>query len=90
MLFVLKKTDIGWASQINQKLDEYNLETSWEKIAKESYVRWKNNFLTATEKRNKELLIDMCLSKKGEKTKTKLLIDKLRSDDYKRRPGLVS
>ena len=44
MLFVLQKTDIGWASQINRKLEEYSLETSWER----------------TEKRNKKLLIDMC------------------------------
>ena len=86
MLFVLKKTDIGWASQINRKLEEYNLEISWEKISEDSFSCWKNRVLTAVEKRNKELLIEMCLSKKGEKTKTKFLLDKLKSVDYQRKP----
>ena len=86
MLFVLQQTDIGWASQINRKLEEYGLETSWNKIIKESRPKWKNAVLTATEKRNKEILIDMCYSKKGEKTKTRYVLEKLKSDSYERKP----
>ena len=86
MLFVLQQTDIGWASQINRKLEEYGLETSWDKIIKESRPKWKNAVLTATEKRNKEILIDMCYSKKGEKTKTRYVLEKLKSDCYERKP----
>ena len=36
--------------------------TSWEKISKNTYISWKNCVLTATEKRNKELLVDMCVN----------------------------
>ena len=82
----MQQTDIGWASQINRKLEEYGLETSWNKIIKESRPKWKNAVLTATEKRNKEILIDMCYSKKGEKTKTRYVLEKLKSDCYERKP----
>ena len=86
MLFVLKKSDIGWASQINNKLEEYGLETSWDKISREPVTSWKKAVLTATDKRNKEKLIDMCYSKKEEKTKTRRILEKLMLDDYERRP----
>ena len=85
MLFVLKKSDIGWASQINSKLEEYGLETSWDKISRESVASWKRAVITATDKQNKEKLIEMCYSKKGEKTKTRCILDKLMSDDYERK-----
>ena len=49
MLYVLKKMDIGWASQIDKKLAEYDLET-WDNITRESKSNWKNNETTATEK----------------------------------------
>ena len=89
MLFVLRKTGIGWASQINRKLDEYGLETSWDKIAKEPLAGWKNAVLKATEKRNKEIMIEMCYSRKREKTKTRYMLDRLKSDDYERKPLAV-
>ena len=86
MLHVLKKTNSGWASQINNKLMEYNLETSWDNIARESKSSWKNAVSTATEKMNKERLIEMCHSKKGEKTKTKCILEMLNDGNYERKP----
>ena len=86
MLHVLNKTDIGWASQINKKLNEYDLKTSWKEIAKETKISWKNAVVMATERMNKEKLLDMCYSKKKEKTKSKYIIDKLKSEHYDRRP----
>ena len=41
---------------------------------------------TATEKKNRECLIDMCCSTKGEKTKTVHLLLLLKSEQYVRKP----
>ena len=70
MLLILKKNDIGWASQINRKLEEYQLEKSWDKIADTPLASWKNKVISATETMNKDKLIEMCNGAKGEKTKT--------------------
>ena len=86
MLLILKKNDIGWASQINRKLEEYQLEKSWDKIADTPLASWKNKVISATETMNKDKLIEMCNGAKGEKTKTKFVHDALKSDTYKRKP----
>ena len=84
MLFALQKNNIGWALQIDRKLEEYKLETSWEKISDKSAPTWKNEVVKATEEMNKEKLIDMCMSVKGAKTKTIFVLDALKSDPYQR------
>ena len=86
MLFVLKKNDLGWARQIDRKLEEYELERSWENIADATFSAWKNTVITATEQMNREKLIDMCNGVKGEKTKTIFVHDVLKSDVYERKP----
>ena len=40
----------------------------------------------ATEKKNKEKLIEMCHDRKGIKRKTKFILDMIKSDDYVRGP----
>ena len=92
MLYTLDKTNIGWASHIKKKLIEYQLETSWENISKEAKNSWKNIVETATEKKNRECLIDMCYSKKGENRKTVHLLELLKSELYVRKPlsGMLS
>ena len=50
------------------------------------YLGCRDSVLTATEKRDKELLVNMYVSKKGEKTKTKFVIDILKLDNYQHRP----
>ena len=40
----------------------------------------------ATELKNKQNLIDMCLNVKGEKTKSKFVLSALRGENYERRP----
>ena len=39
---------------------------------------------TATEKMNRQRLIDMCHSKKGEKTKTRHMLEVLNDESYER------
>ena len=84
MLHVLEDLGTGWASQIEKKLEEYNLEKSWEKISQYPKAAWKNAVIAATEQKNREELIDMCCSVKGEKTKTKFVLHALRDEKYKR------
>ena len=75
MLYVLRNLGSGWASQIDKRLEEYNLERSWEKISEQPASSWKSAVLAATELKNKQNLIDMCLNVKGEKTKTEFMLD---------------
>ena len=62
MLYVLKDLGTGWASQIGKKLEEYSIETSWDKITQQTKASWKNAVIAATEQRNRNELIDMCCS----------------------------
>ena len=81
---VLKDLGTGWASQIDKKLEEYKLERSWDKMSQCPKATWKNAVSTATELKNKEELIDMCSGVKGEKTKTRFVLDALKEKNYKR------
>ena len=85
MLLVLKKNDIGWARQINKLLEAYKLETCWEEIANKTPTAWKTAVIKETEIRNKEKLVLMCQSVKGEKSKTKRVLHELMSDNYERK-----
>ena len=85
MLHILRNLGTGWASQIDKKLEEYNLERSWQKISQQPKATWKNAVIAATEQKNKEELIDMCCTVKGEKTKTKFVLDALRDTKYERK-----
>ena len=86
MLFCELNDDIGWARQINQKLEEYDLKYSWEQIKAMKFSTWKQLTTNATEKKNKEKLVEMCHDRKGIKRKTEFILDKIKSDDYVRNP----
>ena len=86
MFYCLKNDDIGWAKQILSTLNEYGLNESLEEIQHLTNAAWKRKVNEATEKKNKEKLIDMCVSRDGEKSKTKKLLYKIQKDEYKRVP----
>ena len=86
ILLLQNEMNIGWAKNIRLKLEEYGLETSWDKIKHTAEPLWKGQVKLAVEKMNTEKIIEMCSSKKGEKTKTKTLIDMLKAKDYSRKP----
>ena len=88
MLLVLKSNGIGWAKQIEKLLDKYGLENNWETISSQTIPQWKKLVTDATEKKNTETLVEMCYSKKGEKTKTKRLVEILESETYQRKPHM--
>ena len=86
MMNCLIKDNIGWAKQIQKMLTEYDFTESLDDIRSMSNAIWRAKVNEATEKKHKEKLIDLCLARNGEKTKTKNLLEKLRSDSYSRRP----
>ena len=89
-LSTLKNKDIGWTKNIEKTLTLWELNTDWNKIATTPVNEWKIGVKRAAEKRNKTLLLDECQTRvRGEtkgKTKTKTILDKLESVDYKRTP----
>ena len=52
--------DIGWANQIDKKLEKYNISYSWNEIRNMKFSQWKRLVTMSTEKMNKEKLINMC------------------------------
>ena len=85
MLITLNEIGIGWASEINRKLREYDLESDWTKIAQRSTGEWKNEVKKAIEKMNQKKLLSHCFKDRDvQKTKTKYLVSILQSDKYVR------
>ena len=83
---LLENDNIGWAKQIKKLLEEYGLPSSWERIGYISEDVWKEDVDQAIEKKNKEKLLEHCLSKNGEKTKTKSVCDLINGESFKRKP----
>ena len=80
--------DIGWANQIDKKLEEYDISYSWSEIKNMKFSQWKRLVTMSTEKKNKKKLIDMCYNGKIEKQKTKRILDVLNRKDYVRGPRM--
>ena len=73
----LDQIKIGWAEEIRKKLLAFNLDTNWEEIAKKSHAEWKIMVTEASEKENKQRLLNLCYKDRTtEKTKTKYVIQK--------------
>ena len=88
MLNCMEGDDIGWANQIDKKLEEYNISYSWNEIRNMKFSQWKRLVTMSTEKKNKEKLIDLCYNGKIEKQKTKEILDVLNRKDYVRSPRM--
>ena len=88
-LLVLNDYNIGWAKQINEILEMWELETDWEIIRQKRTIDWKNEVATAMEKRNIIKLKEECQStSRGEtksKTKTAFVLKSIDSPDYRRK-----
>ena len=83
-LNIMKEYDIGWAKQIAEPLANQD----WDEIRLKTPGQWKGEVKNAAEKVNRARLKEECETKsRGEtrqKTKTKFVVDKLNSRDYKR------
>ena len=90
-LNVLVTNDVGWGKQIMKTLDEWGLESDFDKIKERPKPTWIKEVNQAAEKRNKSLLMEDCQNKQRgvlkEKTKTRTIIRKLECEEYKRNPS---
>ena len=85
ILKTLSDMGIGWAAEIDKKLMRYELETDWVKISRKTAAEWKAQVNQAIEVENKKKILSLCHKNRTmERTKTKYLIARLQSDDYKR------
>ena len=86
MLLYLNTLNIGWAKSINEKLQKYNIEKSWNKIEKKTKLQWKEKVKTAILKKNKEKILEQCVNiSNGErktKAKSKHIYDKLSNENF--------
>ena len=88
MFYCLTKDNIGWSKQVLKTLAEYGITESLDEIKQVSNTAWRAMVTAATEKRHKERLVDLCLARGGEKTKTRYLLEKLKLDGYTRNPDM--
>ena len=86
MFDCLKRDDIGWVKQMRNLLEEYDIDETYDQIKDMTKTAWRKRVVEATERKNKERLIEMCRVKQKEKTKTRSLLEKISSDSYVRAP----
>ena len=88
-LFELRKLDIGWAKQIRELLELWELEPNWETISKKSLMEWRREVKKSMETRNIVRLKEECeTTSRGEtklKTKTAFVLESINATDYMRR-----
>ena len=90
ILQTLGDLNIGWHKAIKTILNQYGLEENFDNIRRIPPQIWKTLVKEATEKRNRQKLIDNCHKKEGNmivpKTKTQSILKTVENDNYIRKP----
>ena len=90
MLQTLAELNIGWSKEIKKTLNLYELEENFEVIKTIPSPIWKTRVMEATERKNKQKLIDECYKKeKGmivPKTKSISVLKTVEDSNYVRKP----
>ena len=93
-LGVAEEYNIGWAKNIKNILETWELEQDWCAIQQKPFILWKKEVKEAAEKKNKERLAQECETKvRGEtkeKIKTKFVIDSLKAENFVRKTDKFS
>ena len=88
LLHKMDNLNIGWAKQIRNTLNEYNLTEDWDSIRLKPIKIWRNEVREAAEKINNQLLINECHKTNNgdrcEKTKTKTIVKIINCPKYNR------
>ena len=89
-LMIMKEYNIGWAKQICEILERWELNQNWEEIRLKTPGQWKGEVKRAAEIMNIRKLREECeIKSRGEsrqKTKTKFVITSVNNGDYSRGP----
>ena len=90
MLLELDKLKIGWAKEIRENLQSYDLPDDFDTIKATTRRHWVKLVTEKIEIKNKKRLLDDCHKiidgVKTQKTKTAHIIDELSNDTYRRAP----
>ena len=90
MLQTLAELNIGWYKEIKKTLNIYGLEDNLDTIKTIPAQIWRATVREATEKRNRQKIIDNCNKKEGNmivpKTKSLSILKTIENDNYIRKP----
>ena len=88
-LMTIKGYNFGWAKNMGELLQQWELEEDWLTIKEMPFLTWKREVLQAAEKQNKEKIKEACEVKsrgeKKEKSKTKYALELLDKPEYVRK-----
>ena len=86
----LRERNKGWAKQIKEIIEAWNLEDDWDVIKTKTYITWKREVEQKAEIKNKEKLLEECINKKrgesGYKIKSKSIVPLIECEEYTRKP----
>ena len=85
-LYIQNSEKIWWAKQINELLDSYDLDYTWDEIKKTPFATWKRLVQSKIEKKHLDRLKEGNVGVSGTKIKTKYIHDLLERDNYTRQP----
>ena len=90
MTHTMAAKNIGWVTNMNEKLSEYELETDWSVIKQKTVIEWRNSVSKAVLKKNGKKLMESCQSYSDGSykvhTKTKHIHKMLSEEEYKAEP----
>ena len=85
-LYVQKSENIWWAKQINELLDYYDLDYSWDDIKSMPFAEWKRRVSSKIELKHIDRIKETLDGTQAEKTKTNFIQDLIEKSTYSRQP----
>ena len=85
-LYIQKAEKIWWAKQIDELLDYYELDYTWDEIKRMPFAEWKRQVKTKIEEKHIYRLKESYDGTHGEKTKTTFMQDFIFKTNYTRQP----
>ena len=84
--FIQRSENIWWSKQINELLDNYELDFTWDEIKEMPFAEWKRRVKAKIEQRHVDRLKEGYSGPQGERTKIKFIHDIIEKQTYKREP----
>ena len=81
--------NLWWAKQINELLEQYDLDFTWEQIRLMPFAEWKRRVKIKIEEKHIERMKDECGGADGEKTKTKHFCRILQDKNFQRKTAPI-
>ena len=85
-LYLQRDENIWWAKQVNELLDNYDLDYTWDEIIKMPFAEWKRRVKQRIEAKHLECIKEGYHGPNGEKTKTAFIRYFLEKESYSWQP----